>query len=160
MTLDDKRALQAELLARLEAEHATLVNAQRLSSEGVTHADARSDGSKDMRSTEASYIARGQALRAEALEEDVAKVRAMKVRAFPSEAAVALSAVVEVEDEEGERRVVFVAPAGGGETVGDGVQVVTPRSPLGRALVGAREGDVVELERGGATSEIELVGVT
>lgn len=159
MNLDDKGALRDELLARLEAERDTLVQAQRLSQEGVTHADAKSDGSKDMRATEASYIARGQAMRAEALEADVAKVRAMKLRSFGEGDAIALGAVVEVADEQGKRRAVFVAPAGGGETLAGGVDVVTPRSPLGRALMGAQEGDFIELERGGRTDELEVATV-
>ena len=153
----DKRALIDELLVRLRADRDVLVQAQRLSAEGVTHADAKSDGAKDMRSTEASYIARGQALRVEALEADIAKVAAMRPRAFGDGDAVAIGAVVEVEDEVGKRRVVFLAPAGGGEQLTDGIAVVTPKSPLGRALIGARSGDVIELSRGGTIDELEIV---
>ena len=55
-----------------------------------------------------------------------------------------MSALVEV-DEDGETKQFFIAPAGGG-TMLAGVQVVTPNSPLGRALLGKRVDDEVELQ--------------
>jgi transcription elongation GreA/GreB family factor len=154
----DKAALHGELVTKLQADLQTAVAAQRLTAEGVTHPDARSDGSKDMRATEASYIARGQALRAETLESELARVRAMPVRPFGANDAVALSALVTVDDGE-QRQQVFVAPGGGGTRLGAGVQVITPSSPLGKAIVGARLGDFVELRRGGAEVEVELVAI-
>lgn len=154
--------MHAALLAALEKDRDTLVAAQRLSAEGVTHPDARSDGSKDMRATEASYIARGQAQRAEALEADVAKVRRMTLRLFDERDAVAVSALVTLRIGEEEERLVFLAPAGGGVRVvleGATVHVVTPVSPMGRAIVGAEVGDVVELERGGEVKELSIDGI-
>lgn len=154
----DKAALHRELVSTLERELQTLVAAQRLSSEGVTHADAKADGIKDMRATEASYIARGQALRVSALREDLDRVAAMKPRSFAAEDAIALSAVVTLVDGEEHETRVFLAPAGGGTTLGE-LRVITPASPLGRALLGKRVEDITEVVRGGATSELEIVAV-
>ena len=50
----------------------------------------------------------------------------------------------------------LVAPQGGGITLSGGVQVVTPRSPLGRALLKARAGDTVEVQRPGGVRELAL----
>jgi hypothetical protein len=63
----DKSALHAKLVANLTLARDKLASAQKLSQEGVTHEDARSEGDKDMRATEASYVARGQAMRVEQL---------------------------------------------------------------------------------------------
>jgi len=155
----DKSRVHAALVAALEKDRDTLVAAQRLTAEGVIHPDARSDGSKDMRATEASYIARGQAQRAEALETDLARVKAMKLRALSDEDTVALSALVTLLVGEDEERLVFIAPAGGGVRVAlddRTVHVVTPASPMGRAVLGRRVGDVVELDRGGKTTELSV----
>lgn len=155
----DKTALREALIGVLERELDSMRSAHRLTTEGVTHEDGRAEGSKDMRSTEASYIARGQAMRAEALDADLTRVRALSVRAFASGDAVALSALVDLVDGKGARQTVFLAPAGGGtrlQTVAGEVQVVTPQSPIGRALVGVHEGDVVEVARAGATVELEV----
>ena len=42
---------------------------------------------------------------------------------------------------------------------GTTVDVVTPASPMGRVLVGASVGDVVELERGGSSTELSVEAV-
>ena len=44
----DKAALHAELVEALEREHASAVAAQKITSQGVTHQDARQEGDKDM----------------------------------------------------------------------------------------------------------------
>ena len=156
-----KDALREELLGRLERERDTLIAAQKATSEGMTHDDARPESDKDTRATEASYLARGQAKRAAELIADTEKVRAMRVRGFAPDDAVTVSALVEVASDAGSSKLLFVAPAGGGVSLADGaVQVITPRSPLGRALVSRREGEIVEVERAGATEELEIVSVS
>lgn len=160
MSAPDKKRLRELLGRELAAQRDRLAQAQRTSVEGVTHEDARSEGDKDMRATEASYVARGQAMRVEALEGDYGRVLSMPVRAFAEDAPVALGAVVTIHDAE-ERRL-FVAPAGGGTVLtldGASFHVVTPSSPLGRALIGRSAGDVVEVTRGGAEQEIEIASV-
>jgi transcription elongation GreA/GreB family factor len=62
---------------------------------------------------------------------------------------IGLGALVEVEDGEG-GKTLFIAPAGAGEELtgpgGDGfLMVVTPGAPLGKALLGKRVGDQVEV---------------
>jgi transcription elongation GreA/GreB family factor len=48
-----------------------------------------------------------------------------------------------------------LAPAGGGISLAGGtVQVVTPRSPVGRALLGRRAGDLCEALGGARTREL------
>ena len=157
-----KEALHQELVASITAERDRLIAAHKASQAGVVSEESRAESDKDMRSTEASYLARGQALRVEALEADRQRVASMKLRAFTDEDAIAMSALVTLESSHNPRRVVvFLAPAGGGVRLGpDGaVQVVTHASPLGRALLGARAGDTVEVPRAGAMEEIEIVEV-
>ncbi len=74
---------------------------------------------------------------------------------------IGLGSLVEVEDGEG-GKTLFVAPAGAGEELtgpgGDGfLHVVTPGSPLGKALLGKRVGDVVEVTVHGELAEWEVV---
>ncbi len=70
---------------------------------------------------------------------------------------IGLGAVVEVEGDEA-AHTFFLAPTGAGEELtgpgGDGFfQVVTPASPFGRALMGKRVGDVVEVPLKGDVTE-------
>jgi transcription elongation GreA/GreB family factor len=157
----DKGALRERLLEALRASRETVAAAQRTTQQGVTHEDARAEGDKDMRATEASYVARGQAMRVEALDGDIGRVVSMQLRSFTEDEPVALSAVVTLENDSGERRV-FLAPAGGGERLqagGISVSVVTPSSPLGRALVGAHAGDSIRYRRGDTEDEVEIVEI-
>lgn len=157
---DAKAALYRELVAAITAERDRLVAAHKASHEGLTSEESRAEGDKDMRATETSYLARGQALRAEALEADRQRILGMKLRAFSEADALAMSALVTLESSSG-TTVVFLAPAGGGMRLGPegAVQVVTHASPLGRALLGAHAGDTVEVERAGALEELEIVEV-
>jgi transcription elongation GreA/GreB family factor len=70
---------------------------------------------------------------------------------------ISLGSVVELEDGES-GRTLFLAPAGAGEELtgpdGDGIfHVVTPMSPFGRAVMGKRVGDTVEVTLQGEPTE-------
>ncbi|HET9543053.1 MAG TPA: GreA/GreB family elongation factor, partial [Acidimicrobiales bacterium] len=41
----------------------------------------------------------------------------------------------------------------------DGIEIMSPGSPIGKALVGAQAGDVVEAETPGGTLRVEIVSV-
>lgn len=63
---------------------------------------------------------------------------------------------VTVEDERGiERTYVLVGP----DEVDAAEGRISTESPIGRALLGHREGDVIEVERGGRTDELTVVSV-
>jgi len=142
--LAEKTALKAALVAQLTAALEGAQRAHAAALEGATHSEARAENDKDTRGLEQSYLARGQAQRVAELEAGVAAVTALALRAFGPSDPIALGALLTIEDD-GEAKRLFIAPHGGGSVVGDAVQVVTPSSPLGRALVGKRRDDEVEL---------------
>src|SRR5690606_17653583 len=69
MALPDKQAVRDALRAALAKALEAMAEAARQTREGAVHEESRAEGDKDMRSTEQSYLARGQAMRAEALAE-------------------------------------------------------------------------------------------
>ena len=81
------------------------------------------------------------------------------------DAAVHVGALVEVEDADtGEGRTFFLAPSGAGVTLsgpgGDGfLSVVTQQSPVGRAVIGRRAGDVVDVTVEGEIREWTITWV-
>ena len=153
-----KQALRDELLAALAASLATARAAHAAAVEGATHGEARAENDKDTRGLEQSYLARGQAQRVEELATAVAAIETMAWRRFGAGDAIDLGALV-TADEDGDAHRFLIAPQGGGITLSGGVQVVTPRSPLGRALVGRRAGDDVEVQRPGGNRELTIVAV-
>jgi transcription elongation GreA/GreB family factor len=76
----------------------------------------------------------------------------LHLRAFKKGEAADAGALCELVDEDDHRAVYFLAP-GRGMALGTGtqkVQVITPLSPIGRELLGKREGDDLEVELRGA----------
>lgn len=156
-----KLSLRDRLAAALEQSLAAARAAHGAAVEGATHAEARPENDKDTRGLEQSYLARGHAQRVAELEEAVAAVASMQVHEHPAGAPISAGALVTVR-EHGERRHLWIAPYGGGLTLatGDGqVTVLTPSSPLGRALLGKHVEDECELGSGDKTRTLEIEAV-
>ncbi len=148
----DKDLLVSQLVDRVRASLVVAREARDAAAleqrEGATPAEKREDARAAI---EHGSMARAQDRRrreAEAALEQIVGFRAPK---FTDKAAIAVGAVVEIEDEEShEGRTFFLAPVGAGATLsgpgGDGlISVVTPASPIGKAVMGRRLGDVVEV---------------
>lgn len=149
-----KEQLKQALLEALEATLRVLEQAYADAREGATHDEAKPENDKDTRALEASYLARGQALRIEELRGAIAEVRAMPL--WAPQGGAALGTLICAKEGGGEARF-FLAPHGGGTKLPGGAQVVTPRSPLGLALLGKRSGDECELSLGGRRRELEII---
>jgi transcription elongation GreA/GreB family factor len=144
----DKHNLLDRLRERVEAQLDAMTSAQATVQSGAIHEENRQEHPKDTRAIEAQYLARGLAERVETMREIVAALTALEVRTFDEDDPIALSAVVALEDDGGERSFYFLVPRGGGETLDHEtglVYAVTPEAPVGQALVGCRAGEEVEL---------------
>lgn len=135
--------------------------AQKNAAEGAVHEESRAEGEKDTRATEASYLARGQALRVVELETEIARVASCALPDFSAGATISAGALVTLASQRGERRV-FLLPAGAGRQLEDDkgpVSVITPVSPLGSALVGASASEDVEVELGSRVESYRVSAV-
>jgi len=153
-----KARLKAELVAALTAAHDAARLAHQATVAGMTHEEARAENDKDTRGLEQSYLARGQAQRVEELATALAAIAAASWRRFSDRDAIEAGALVTVE-EDGERSQLLIAPHGGGIVLPGPVQVVTPRSPLGAALVGRHVGDDVEVRLPGSIRELVIEAI-
>lgn len=142
----DKNFLLEQLGARLrEAVQETHRSATE------AREDARSGAAR------AVNLALGQGTRSAAARGALDALDSFRVRPLKKGEPISLGAVVEVEDGE-MGRTLFLAPVGAGEELtgpdGDGIfQVVTPSSPFGKALMGRRVGDAVEVTIQGELTE-------
>jgi transcription elongation GreA/GreB family factor len=93
---------------------------------------------------------------------DLATLESFHPQPIPSGGTIGIGAMIEVEDEDdGRGRTLLLAPAGAGIELtgpgGDGFfSVVTPQSPMGRAAMGKRLGDALEVEVAGETRYWEI----
>ncbi len=155
-----KRDLLARIIAQLAAELKQITNAAL-----ATHAEATDDENKaedkyDTRGLEASYLAHGQSKAAEEAAQAVAQFQALPARDFGAGEPISLGALVRLEGR-GQNRY-FIGPRAGGTEVdagGDPVLVITPQSPLGRQLMGRKQGDRLQLDFGGKRSEVLISSV-
>lgn len=157
-----KRALLEQLIAHLSAEVEAMTKAAL-----ATHAEATDDENKaedkyDTRGLEASYLAHGQSKAAEEAAQALAQFRALAPRDFSAADPIGLGALVVLENK-GTRSRYFIGPRAGGTEIdvdGKTVMVVTPQSPLGRQLLGRKQGDSLMLDVGGRRTENQIASVT
>ena len=128
----------------------------------AVHEESRPENDKDTRGLEASYLARGQAQRVAELRDDMSSLTFMDLPSYEAETPISLGALVELEDEDEVHNLIFLAPRAGGlevEEEGHRVRLITPSSPLGRALVDKVEGDEVLLRLKGKVRELLILAV-
>ena len=136
----DKARLRADLLVQLEAQLAAARAAHAAATEGAIDDEARPENDKDTRGLEQSYLARGHAQRVAELEAAITAVAAMPTG---PQTRVAIGALVRVSEDDRER-CFYIASHGGGVELAKAT-VVTPSSPIGRALLGKAVDDECEL---------------
>lgn len=151
-----KADLKRELLAQLDAQLVAARASHAAATEGAISDEARPENDKDTRGLEQSYLARGYAQRVAELEAAVTAVAAMTVAKSPR---VAIGALVTIEEDDRER-VLYIAAHGGGLVLPGTITVVTPTSPMGRALLGKVADDECELVAGGVTRALVITDVS
>ena len=167
----DKKHLLAQLIERLQHSdriaHRAEADAREAASSLATESEKREDGRAAI---EFGSLATGQAARARRLAEELQALTAFAEAPFPRfgrTSPVALGAIVDVatEDDDGPaERTFFVLPAGAGSELtgpdGDGfLSVITPASPVGRALMGRRAGETAEVTLAGEVREWTVLDV-
>jgi transcription elongation GreA/GreB family factor len=145
----DKNDLVAQLVRQLQASARAALSAR-----DATAAEARDGATPDEKREDAraahqqSTLGKAQQQRAQQALAEVDAVAQWKPAAMSK---IAVGAIVEIEDpDSGEGRTLFLAPVGAGITLtgpgGDGLlSVVTPASPIGKAVLGRKSGDVVDI---------------
>jgi len=130
----DKRTAFDLLRTRMETDLRNLTTSQTAVQEGAVHEEARQEDPKDTRSIEAQYLARGLAERVESMRDDAALLAGLELKEFGPDDAIALTALVGVEDERGAEAVYLVVPCAGGEILevdGRTIKTLTPGTRAG-----------------------------
>jgi transcription elongation GreA/GreB family factor len=147
----DKRALVEQLSAQImrSANAAQRAGEEALleARDGATAAEKREDARVAL---EGQSLARAQSRRVDKARAELATLETFRPDRFVAGARIAVGAIVEVEDGD-EGRTFFLAPVGAGIELtgpgGDGyLSVVTPASPVGRAVLGRKVGDTIEIQ--------------
>jgi hypothetical protein len=157
----NKRAFVRKIIAQLDAELEGYAKSARSAHADATDPQSKAENKYDTRGLEASYLAHGQSRQAAETELARQQFIALPLRDFGTQEAIDLGAFVELDGEDG-RAFYFLGPSAGGAEIAHEkktVLVITPHSPLGRQLVGSKQGDLVQIGLAGARREFRVVSV-
>ncbi|MBA3463978.1 MAG: GreA/GreB family elongation factor [Deltaproteobacteria bacterium] len=162
----DKQELVTQLVKQLESSARAALSARDAAAaearEGATPDEKREDARAAHQLASFGRASQGRAKQALADADALARFKPGRLEVH---AKIVVGAIVEIEDaESGEGRTFFLAPVGAGMTLtgpgGDGhLSVVTPLSPIGRAVLGKRTGEVVDVTVDGDLREWQITYV-
>jgi hypothetical protein len=138
-----------QIIQRLSQDLTLFINAAKTAHEAAIDEENQPDNKYDTTALEASYVAQGQANRAQALRRSIEIYKHLVL--IPLGDTILLSSLVMLEDVYGVQKQVFIGPVEGGLKISvesNDVTVITPVSPLGRALIGRTAGDSVQIKSG------------
>ena len=149
----NKTAVYQQMLEKLAIDLDVLQRAAQTAYEAATHEENIAENKYDTLGLEASYLATGQARRVEEIRQALKNCQAMPLTPFNPTPGIQLGALVRLEAENGSAQWLFLAPEAAGLKLdhdGHTVTVITPRAPLGAALLGKQVEDEVQINVAGA----------
>jgi hypothetical protein len=150
----NKTDLRQAIIDRLQSDLDVLTRAAHMAREEATDEQSKPKEEYETRAQEAAYLAESQAKLALELQASLALYKGMPMPDYTKTIHPAdTGALIRLEPTEGEKRDIwyFLGLRSGGVSLTVGattVTLVTPQSPLGRQLTGARVGDTVQLSTG------------
>jgi len=160
----DKFVLLQQVLERLAEDLLQAEQAVRVAHEAATHEENIAENKYDTLGLEAAYLATGQARRAEAIRQAMANWRQFRPSPYDARKGIQLGALVCLVDSDDVQQQLFLGPNGGSMKLVSGaqlvqVQVISCEAPLGRAMLGKREGDEVSIKVAAIRLQFEVLRV-
>ncbi len=148
----DKLPLVGQIVSQLKGSARLSHHASRDAESEARHGATGSEKRQDARvALEYSKLAKAHALREQGTRAQLDALESFRPGPRRANQGIGIGAIVEIEDEDnGVGRTFFLAPAGAGMNLtgpdGDGlITVVTPASPIGRAVLGRQVGEVIDV---------------
>jgi len=158
----DKKALVTLIIQNLKKELSQAVNAANEAHASAIDDQSIAETQYDTLAIEASYLAEGQSRRVQELHAAIKDYQTLSLLKFNDNNVIALSALVQLAGTNQEQNWFFIGPAAGGfrcQLNNQHITVLTPKSPMGLALIGKFLDDDVDIifENKKLTDYIELV---
>ncbi|NVZ60459.1 GreA/GreB family elongation factor [Pseudomonas gingeri] len=159
----DKHAVHQRIIDTLAVDLDVLQRAAQTAYEAATDEENIAENKYDTLGLEASYLATGQARRVEEIRQALKQCRELPLRPYDEQAGIQLGALLTLEAENGSEQQLFLAPDAAGlkiEWEGRAITVISPRSPLGQALLGKFDGDEVQISVGAVRQRYTVTAVS
>ncbi len=135
----------AAIRAALKKDFESFQQASQQTRQSGNDEQSQPDGKYDTQSTEANYLADGQARQAEEIAQAASCFEAMETRDFKTYHPIDLGALVEMEINQ-QSQWFFLAPTSGGleiQVENQEITLITPDSPLGKQIIGQYQGEQI-----------------
>ena len=144
----DKTELIQRIIQNLQDELVQAIHAAEEAHAGATHAESKAETQYDTIGLEHAYLAEGQSRRIDELRIDISKLENWQAPDFNEDDEAYLGACLRLESSDGHKTLsLFIAPSGGAQNI-EGMQIITPNTPLGQALLGKGEEETITLPNG------------
>ncbi|MBD1575142.1 transcription elongation factor [Vibrio sp. S11_S32] len=159
----DKSMLHQVIIQKLEAVYASSLAATKTAIDTATDKENVPQHKYDTLSLEASYLAHGQGQRLQQCLRELHSFKALPVKDWSVEDAVSIGALIELfDDNDNSNKWFFLSPVAGGLNVSfsdHSISLVTPESPLGKALNKKMRDDEVVVDIAGRIKCYEVMSI-
>jgi transcription elongation GreA/GreB family factor len=144
----NKKQILSDIFSHLEQELSATITAANNAHLAATDDQSVAETQYDTLAIEASYLAEGQSRRVTQIQQAKQALTQLVLRDFDESMSISLGALVQLAQDSDENHWFFIAPAAGGfrgQLDGNNYTVITPTSPMAKALLGKFIDDEVEL---------------
>lgn len=158
----NKKQIISDILAHLEHELLAIKNAANNAHLAATDDQSVAETQYDTLAIEASYLAEGQSRRVDEIQQAKQVIEQLVIRDFHEEMPISLGTLVQLSQDSNNKQWFFIAPAAGGFKGllnGQFYTVITPSSPMAKALIGKFLDDEIELVIGINKQQNEIIAI-
>lgn len=157
----NKQLLLLKFIDQLTIDLQTAKAAADSTKDAATNEESKPENQYDTRALEASYLAGAQAHRVREIEAQILVFRQTEILQYNSTTPIGPTALIQIKSEKLESTVFMMSQAGGLTVQFDNkrIQVITPGSPLGEALVGLCQGEIAQVENPKKTTHFQILTV-
>ena len=153
-----KKEILSELLALAQSKEKIAKENQKKTQERASEEEGAMQSRYSTFKEEGQYLAGGLKIIHEDLKADVAMIQSMIHYVLKENEKVESLSIVEVEFEDGSQEKFFIIPAAGGEKIRE-YKILSPKAPLGKALIGKEIGDRFAFRIGDNVKKGEILDV-
>jgi len=154
-----KEDILALIIKQLESDITISAQAVEMARDTATHKDCLGSSKYETMGLEASYLAQGQGTRLLELERSLAYFKQLTLQASTS---IELGAYITLIDEDDRQTFLWMAADAGGLKINyrqQTITIITPKSPLGKAMLGKTMGDDFSLKIMGKEKYFEVLSI-
>jgi transcription elongation GreA/GreB family factor len=158
----NKKQIISDILAHLEHELLAIKNAANNAHLAATDDQSVAETQYDTLAIEASYLAEGQSRRVDDIQQAKQTIEQLVIRDFQEDIPISLSALVQIALDSNNKQWFFISPAAGGfkgVLNGQNYTVITPSSPMAKALIGKFIDDEIQLMVGHNNQQNEIIAI-